>query len=197
MRRLVSERDALELLRLGEVVAVATESSFGLLADASNPSAIDRLFAVKHRESKGVGLIIPSFGAWARWVTLVPDAARALAQRFWPGGLTVVLPAAHAVDTRLTQGGTIGVREAGPSAAQRLARLSGLTLTATSANPPGEAPALDHVSAERALDGVWVAIGRAPGGLPSTLVALDAGHARLIREGAVPAQAVGQVVALD
>ncbi|MEZ4234104.1 MAG: L-threonylcarbamoyladenylate synthase [Polyangiaceae bacterium] len=197
MRRVVSERTALELLCLGEVVAVATESSFGLLADASNPRAVDRLFAAKHRESKGVGLIVPAFSAWERWVTEIPAHARLLAQRFWPGGLTIVLPAAHHVDTRLTQRGTIGVREAGPSAAARLARLSGLVLTATSANPPGAPAALDHVSAERALPGVWVAIGRAPGGLPSTLVALEGARGRLIREGAVARQAVGQVVALD
>ncbi len=197
MLRVVSERAALELLRLGEVVAAATESSFGLLADASNARAVDRLFAAKHRESKGVGLIVPGARAWGRWVRDVPDEAHRLASQFWPGGLTIVLPAAHDVDTRLTHGGTIGVREAGPSAAQRLAQLSGLTLTATSANPPGQAPALDHASAERALSGVWVVIGRAPGGLPSTLVALDGGRARLIRDGAVPRQAVGQVVALD
>ncbi|MGE0321382.1 MAG: L-threonylcarbamoyladenylate synthase [Polyangiaceae bacterium] len=197
MRRVVSEGAALELLLLGEVVAVATESSFGLLADASNPRAVERLLRAKHRDSKGIGLIVPSVREWSHWVTEVPPEARLLAEKFWPGGLTIVLPAAHTVDTRLTHAGTIGVREAGPSAARRLARLSGLTLTATSANAPGQPPALDHASAERALPAVWVAVGRAPGGLPSTLVALDGGRARLIREGAVPQRALGQVVALD
>ncbi|MCB9586315.1 MAG: L-threonylcarbamoyladenylate synthase [Polyangiaceae bacterium] len=197
MRRVVGERAALELLLLGEVVAVATESSFGLLADANNPRAVDRLLKTKHRDNKGIGLIVPGLPQWAHWVHDVPETARLLAEKFWPGGLTIVLPAAHTVDTRLTHAGTIGVREAGPSAARRLAKLSGLTLTATSANPPGEPAALDHTSAEQALPGVWVVVGHAPGGLPSTLVALDEGRARLIREGAVPRQAVGQVVALD
>jgi len=68
MRRLVNEAFAVELLRLGEVVAAATESSFGLFADAQNPRALDRLFAINPRQSKGVGLILPSRSAWSGWV---------------------------------------------------------------------------------------------------------------------------------
>ncbi len=197
MRRLVNEAAAVELLRLGEVVAAATESSFGLLADARNPRALDRLFACKPRQSGGVGLILPTFAAWSGWVEGVPHDARLLAEAFWPGALTLALPAQRHVDPRLCQAGTIAVRVAGACSAQRLAVASGLTLTATSANAPRAAPALDHASVVKDLPGAWAVYGHAPGGAPSALIGFQGGAARILRSGRITAQALGQVVPLD
>lgn len=197
MRRLINEAFAVELLRLGEVVAAATESSFALLADAQNPRALDRLFASKPRQAKGVGLILPSRAAWSGWVEGVPPQAGALADAFWPGALTLALPARAHVDPRLCQAGTIAVRVAGPSAAQRLAGVSGLALTATSANAPGAPPALDHRSIVKDLLGVWAVFGRAPGGAPSALIGFQGGSARILRSGRIAEEALRAVVPLD
>ncbi|MBX3181320.1 MAG: Sua5/YciO/YrdC/YwlC family protein [Polyangiaceae bacterium] len=186
--RLVDEALAAELLLLGEVVAAATESSFGLLADASSAAAVTRLLASKPRAQAGIGLILPDAAALPRWATEIPAAARALMER-WPGALTLVLPARAEVDPRLTRGGTLGVRVAGPSAAARLAQRTGLALTATSANPTGRPPALSAAAVARELPQVWAVYGRAPGGLPSTYVGFQGGAPVLLRAGRVPVTA--------
>jgi len=185
------------VLERGAVVAAATESFFGLLADATNPRALDALFSLKPRGSeRGVGLILAGRESWSSLVTDIPDAARALADAFWPGALTIALPARPEVDPRLTVGGTIAVRDAGPSPARELALELGRPLTATSANLPGEPPARRAVDVERAFvdavqDGrLVVAPGESPGGAPSTLVALQAGRIVLVREGAVASAAL-------
>jgi len=180
------------VLESGAVVAAATESYFGLLADATNPRALDALFSLKPRGAeRGVGLILSGRDSWPSLVTDVPDVARALADAFWPGALTIALPARPEVDPRLTVAGTIAVRDAGPSQARDLALGLGRPLTATSANLPGEPPARRALDVERAFaaaiqDGrLVVSPGESPGGAPSTLVTFQAGRIVLVRQGAV------------
>jgi len=180
------------VLESGAVVAAATESFFGLLADATSARALDALFSLKPRGAeRGVGLILSGRESWSSLVTDVPPAARALADAFWPGALTIALPARPEVDPRLTVGGTIAVRDAGPSLARELALELGRPLTATSANLPGEPPARRAVDVEQAFaaaiqDGrLVVSPGESPGGAPSTLVTFQAGRIFLVREGAV------------
>src|SRR4051794_11176829 len=79
-------------LKSGGVVAVATETFFGLCADARRGSAVDAVFALKGREeTKASALLIPDLEAWEPLVTSVPPLARRLAVRFWPGPLTIAL----------------------------------------------------------------------------------------------------------
>src|SRR5690606_25947417 len=109
---------AVDHLRAGGLVAAATESFFALMADAANSAALDRLFAVKGREtSKGVALMLGSADEWSAWVGPVPPAAAEVGRRFWPGPLTLALPALPHVDARLTVDGTVGVRVPGESLA--------------------------------------------------------------------------------
>ncbi len=186
-----------EALERGSVVAIATESFFGLLADATNPAALDCLGSLKPRGSdKAVGLIVPSRESWAPLVEAIPDGARALADMFWPGPLTLAVRAAARLDPRITADGRVAVREPGASPASELARRFGRPLTATSANLPGAPPAVLSSEVERSFteaifDGrLVVAPGESPGGLPSTLVAVDPGSVRLLRQGAVPTDAL-------
>jgi len=189
--------EALAALHSGRVVAAATETLFGLLADARRPDALDALFSMKPRGSeKGVPLLLPDRGAWELLVGEVPPLAARLADAFWPGPLSIALPARGGIDARLCVEGTLAVRLPGPSPAAELARLSGLVLTATSANPPG-APASSSAAevraafasavAERAL---LVVEGSAAGGAPSTLVVVRGASLRVVREGAIPATEV-------
>jgi tRNA A37 threonylcarbamoyladenosine synthetase subunit TsaC/SUA5/YrdC len=126
--------------------------------------------------------------------------ASALADAFWPGGLSVALPAAPALDRRLLLDGRVAVRVPGPSPAAELARAFGRPLTATSANLPGEPPATTALAVERVFaaalrDGtltVWR--DKASGGLPSTMVVVEGNRARIVREGAVGRESVQKVL---
>ena len=189
-------------LARGNVVAIATESFFGLLADAGRPDAIERLLSLKPRGSdKGMPLVLPSKEAWSGLVIEVPKVASVLAHAFWPGGLSIALSLASGVDARLGLDGRLAVREPGASPARELVRAYGRPLTATSANLPGEPPATTAEAVERAFpqavkDGlltVWR--DPAPGGLPSTVVVLEGERVWIARDAAVPRRAIADVLA--
>ncbi|MCC6213855.1 MAG: Sua5/YciO/YrdC/YwlC family protein [Polyangiaceae bacterium] len=194
---------AVAALRAGRVVAAPTESSFGLLATL-DPAALPRLFGVKPRgHEKGVPLILPDRAAWLE-VALppLPDARR-LADRLWPGRLSIATPARPDLDPRVTLDATVAVRLPGPSLAAELARAVGRPLTATSANPPGEPPLLAAAEVRAAFArqleaGDLVVVGDvAPGGPPSTIVVVVAPAARVVREGAVGADEVRRALLDD
>jgi L-threonylcarbamoyladenylate synthase len=188
-------------LERGSVVAIATESFFGLLADAGRPDAVERLSSLKPRGAdKGMPLVLPDRAAWNALVVEIPRAASVLADAFWPGGLSVALPAAPAVDPRLLLDGRVAVRVPGASPAAELVRAFGRPLTATSANLPGEPPATNAPAVERAfaeaVSGGMLTVWRdeAPGGFPSTMVVVDGNRARIAREGAVKRANVQKVL---
>jgi L-threonylcarbamoyladenylate synthase len=183
---------ALRVLSDGGVVAAATETFFGLLADARRPTAIDRVLALKGRDAnKGVALLLPERKAWAPLVTEIPPLAARLADAFWPGPLTIALPAEPGLDARLQLDGTIAVRWPGPSDAGRLTAAFGAPLTATSANIAGHPAAETEIHVEAAFPEaiargeLCVVSGRAPGGAPSTLVLLEGGRVKVLRQGQI------------
>jgi L-threonylcarbamoyladenylate synthase len=185
-------RLALSALSRGEVVAAATETFFGLLADPRLPQALDRLFALKGRAApKGVALVLPGREAWGTLVTEIPPLAERLADRFWPGPLTIALPARPTLDRRLTIDGTVAVRWPGASDAARITEAFDAPLTATSANVAG-APACasteeveNAFSAALARAELALVAGRASGAEPSTVVAVTADGIRIVRSGRI------------
>ena len=192
---------ALTVLARGGVVAVATETFYGLLADARSSEAIDRVFQLKGRDAaKGVALILPRRSAWRIVVTEIPPLADQLADAFWPGPLTIVLRAEYGLDERLQSDGTVGVRLPGPSDASRLAAAFNAPLTATSANLAGEPPSrrgkeVVAAFAEQVRRGeLFVASGESPGGAPSTLVRVDGERLKILREGQIPKSDLAAVV---
>ncbi len=177
-------------LRRGGVVAYPTETFYGLGALASDGAAVERLVRLKGRPD---GKPLPLLAADLAQVELVaelPPLARRLAAAFWPGPLTLVVPARPELHAAITGGGaTVGVRVTSSPVAAALARAAGGALVATSANLAGAPPAataaeLDPRLVAR-LDLVLDA-GPAPGGLPSTVVAVEGGVLRLLRPGVVP-----------
>lgn len=184
---------ALGHLANGGVVAAATESFFGLLADIANPLAVEALFALKPRGAdKGVPVVLPSWTAWQELVAgPIPSLARAFAAACWPGALSVVLPAADTVSAQVALGGSIAVRLPGQSVAAELARRFGRPLSATSANLPGAPPAQSsaavHESFPRAIaEGALLVLpGESPGGAPSTLVTVSERQYAVVRAGRV------------
>lgn len=184
---------ALAQLAAGKVVAAATESFFGFLADIGNPLAVEALFALKPRGAdKGVPTLLPSRSAWAALVAgAIPSLADAFADAHWPGGLSIALPAAPHVAPRIALDGSLAVRLPGASTAAELARRFGRPLSATSANLPGAPPATRSEAVEAAFADpiargeLLVLAGESPGGAPSTVVRVSEGNYAVARVGAV------------
>lgn len=180
---------AAQAIRSGRLVAFPTDTLYGLAADPRSPEAVARLFALKGRK---VGKAVPLVAADLEQVTacaVLTPAARRLAERYWPGPLTLVLPSRPGlVPALLGDGATIGIRVPNHPLARALARHAGHALTATSANPSGTLPTADPDEVARTLPALDVLLdaGRAPGGPPSTIVDLTGSAPRLVRAGAVP-----------
>jgi L-threonylcarbamoyladenylate synthase len=175
----VDVAEAAAALRAGEVVGFPTDTVYGLAASAFDLGAAARIYEIKGRPA-GMPLIlmVASPAEVERWA-LVDARARALMERWWPGGLTLVL--------RTPDRSTLGIRIPDHPLALDLLRAAGPLLT-TSANRHGEPPAMTAAEAA-ALPGLAGVLdgGRAPGALPSTLLDLTEEEPRVLREGAVPA----------
>lgn len=193
--------EAARRLAAGEVVAFPTETVYGLGADAANPRAVARIFELKGRPA-GHPLIvhIAAPDAIEYWAREVPPAARALAARFWPGPLTMILGKSAAVPGEVTGGqDTVGLRCPSHPLAQALlrefARVASGAVAAPSANRFGHVSptTADHVREEfpgiEVLDG-----GDCEVGLESTIVDLSRGEAVLLRPGAVTREDIARVL---
>ena len=190
---------AVRALRAGELVAFPTETVYGLGADASNPAAVRRIFEVKGRPARHP-VIVHLSGAQqlTHWARAVPPEAMVLAERFWPGPLTLVLSRAAAVLDVVTGGqDTVGLRVPSHPVAQQLLAGFGGGIAAPSANRYGRVSPTraEHVREEFGeevrvvLDG-----GDCQIGLESTIVAFQGRQARLLRPGAITAAQLRQVV---
>ncbi len=180
--------ELVEILNGGGVVACPTETWFGLLANAHDEAAIERVAALKGRPADlPIALLLPDRDALEE-VALPPSAqALALMERHWPGPLTIVLHAKPGLSPRLMRDGKVGVRVPGASPAAELTRAFGHALTATSANLTGQPPvrSADSLPPELALGVDAVVPGTSPGGAPSTLVDSTTRPMRILRAGAI------------
>jgi L-threonylcarbamoyladenylate synthase len=199
--RIVSVAEGAALLRRGGIVAYPTETFYGLGALATRPDALARLAEAKLRPAgKPLPLIAGDLAQVLAVASLDDRVARALAARFWPGPLTLVLPCAPGLDAAIVAGsGTVGVRIPGDEVAAALALQAGGALVSTSANLSGEPPPMHAAALSPAIAACVDAVvdGRStPGGLPSTVVQVEHGRVRLLREGAVPWREVEAAAAL-
>jgi L-threonylcarbamoyladenylate synthase len=195
-----SELDAaVACLRAGTLVVFPTESVYGLGADARSAEAVARLVAVRGREPGKPILVLVRDLAMAESMSAgLPPRAIRLAERFWPGPLTIVVPARAGLAEPLVAGtGTIGMRVSSHATAAALVAALGGPVTAPSANPPGAAPPR-RVDEARAYfgDGVGTYLdgGTLPGGV-STVVAVDRHGVRVLRDGLVSRAAVDAALA--
>jgi len=181
-------------IRARKIIAIPTDTVYGLAADPFQPAAVREIFRLKGRpESKPILLLVNSLRQVEMLTAGLPDAFHSLAARFWPGPLTVILPAAPSVPESITAGtGTVAIRLPGSILVQELIRAAHVPLTGTSANRSGRPPARSAAEVKQQfpsglsliLDG-----GPAPSGVPSTLVDLT-GEPRIVREGAIRAMDV-------
>lgn len=183
---------AAELLRGGELVAFPTDTVYGIGCRAGDAEALARLFAAKRRQpEKAVPWLIASLAEVARLGFRADERAARLAERFWPGALTLVLPALEGAATQAFRV---------PDHPVSLALLAAAgPLAVSSANRSGEPEALDADDVAIAFAGsdepaATLDGGRVPGGVASSVVDLTGPRPRLVREGALPRAELERVI---
>ena len=181
---------AAELLRAGEIVALPTETVYGLAADALDPVAVRRIFEAKGRPFLDPLIVhVPDLAALAQ--VAVPDARLEKLADFWPGPLTVILPRRDCVPDLVTAGkDTVAVRIPAHPVFREVLRLAGRPLAAPSANPFGyvSPTTATHVRDSLGERCPWIVDGGpcAHGVESSILDLAQPGRARLLRPGPVP-----------
>lgn len=186
---------AAAVLRAGGLVAFPTETVYGLGADASNPAAVRKVFAVKGRPAEHPLIVhVADVAELKHWAAEVPRSAWLLAERFWPGPLTLVLPRAQHVPAIVTGGqDTIALRVPSHPAAQRLLKAFGGGIAAPSANRFGR---ISPTTAQHVRDDLGSEIdcvidgGPCPVGIESTIVDLTGPQPAVLRPGNVTAQQI-------
>lgn len=187
----------------GGVVAIPTETYYGLAADPGRADALDRVRRLKGRaEDKPLLLLVDGVARARRVAPGAPSLLERLAGAFWPGPLTLVLPAPAGLHPALVgPGGGVAIRHPAHPVAEALVGRCDRPLTGTSANRSGD-PAADRPDAirlhrqSRLLAGILDA-GPTPGGPPSTLLDLTGERPRVLRPGAVEAERLREVLDLD
>ncbi len=190
---------AARVLRSGGLVAFPTETVYGLGADATNPEAVAGIFTAKGRPSWDPLIVhVPELAALPSVVSAIPPQVQLLAERFWPGPLTLVLPRNPAIPASVAAGGsTIGVRIPSAPVAQALLREAGVPVAAPSANrfmhtSPTRA---EHVLAD--LDGRIDCLldgGPCSVGVESTVLDLTTTPPRVLRPGGVTLEALREAL---
>jgi len=192
-------RRAAEILRAGGLVAFPTETVYGLGADASSEAALGKLYAVKRRPTDHPVIVhFASADQAFEWARDVPEAARRLAARFWPGPLTLILKRAPRAGDFVTGGqDTIGLRVPSHPVAQALLREFGGGVAAPSANRFGRLSPTRAAHVREDLGGDVDLVldgGASEVGIESTIVDLSRGRAVLLRPGAISAAALEQAL---
>lgn len=192
---------AAAILRKGGVVAMPTETVYGLAADASNPEAVKRIFEIKGRPADHPLIVhLADKSQLGHWTREIPEAARILAEHFWPGPLTLILPRSQHVSDIITGGqDTVGLRVPNHPVALELLRAMGPHggLAAPSANRYGRISptTAQHVrdelgdSVDLILDG-----GPCQVGLESTIVSCVGDSVTVLRPGGIPVSAIEAVL---
>lgn len=187
-----------EALRGGAVIAYPTETLYGLGANPFDPAAYERILELKGREAgKALSVVVADLTQLDLLAGEIPAVVGPLAERFWPGPLTLVVPVRRDLPGALAEWSTVAVRVSGLALAREIPRVAGFPLTATSANRSGDRSArtADEVEAifgedlDLILDG-----GPTLGDKPSTIIDVSCPEPRLLRRGATPFEEVSKVL---
>ncbi len=193
-----AERLAAQAIRAGSLIVLPTDTVYGV-GCALDAQAIDRLYAAKNRlPEKAVPVLLADMEA-VEWVASVfPPAARRLAERFWPGPLTLALPKRDDLPANLSQLPTVGVRVPDHARTRAIIAAVGGVLAVTSANISDQKPACSiHEAIEYLSDSVALYLdgGPCPGGVPSTVVGFDGDQPVVLRAGPIEEEALRQILA--
>ncbi len=192
-------RRAVELLRAGDVVALPTETVYGLAANALNPTAVARIYEVKGRPAHNPIICHVASRALAqRCVAQWTQPAEQLARAFWPGPLTLVLPRAAEIPDIVTAGGsTVGIRWPSHPFMQAVIAACDFPLAAPSANLSNQLSPTNAEHVHKQLSGrisLIVDGGQSHVGIESTVVDVSVTPARLLRPGMIHEEALLAVI---
>ena len=192
-------RRAVELLAAGEVVALPTETVYGLAANALNAEAVAKIYSIKGRPSHNPIIVhIADVPMAKRCVAAWPMSAEKLANSFWPGPLTMVLPRAKNIPDIVTAGGeTVGVRWPAHPLIQAVIRECGFPLAAPSANLSNAISPTSATHVRKQLDGKLRLIvdgGASHVGIESTVIDLSTKQPRVLRPGMIHAESLAAAI---
>ena len=199
-KRFISCTDELVgIMRSGGLVAVPTETVYGLAGNGLDEKAVAEIYEVKGRpEVKPLSLMVHDAASMERYCESVPPQAYTLAKRFWPGPLTIVMKAKPCVPEIVRAGGeTVGLRCPDHPLTLELLEKSGVPFAAPSANPSGEPSPKNADSVLKYFDGKIDAVldgGECGIGCESTLIDLSRTPYRILRQGALPADEIADAL---
>ncbi|HEY9088824.1 MAG TPA: L-threonylcarbamoyladenylate synthase [Anaerolineaceae bacterium] len=188
---------ALAVLRGGGLVAFPTDTVYGVGALAFDAAGIDRIFEAKGRDTaKAIPILVGTLEQLTEVTLMLTPSAQKLAQRYWPGALTLVVPRHPGLPENLSATPTVGVRMPAHPFALDLLRSAG-PLAVTSANLSGQENPVSAQDVLAQLNGrieLVIDGGNAPGGVPSTVVDCTGEQARILRQGAIAAEEIAKIV---
>jgi L-threonylcarbamoyladenylate synthase len=193
------ESDVIEyaagFIQRGRVVAIPTDTFYGLSADPFNLSAIERVFRIKGRpESQALPILVNSVEQAVTLMRDVPDAFLTLANKFWPGALTIIVEATHRLPLKVTGNtGRVALRWANSRVVTAVIEAVGGPVTGTSANLSGSPSCTNAAQIVSQLNDRLPLIldaGDTGGTVASTIVRIEDDGWRIAREGAVPDGAI-------
>lgn len=190
---------AVDTLAAGDVVAFPTDTVYGIGAHGFLPNAVEALYRVKGRPAQQpLPLLLPDLSSMNLICTRIPAVAWALAERFWPGGLSLVLWRQDVVPDIVVAGGaTVAVRVPASDLVRRMASCLGAPIAATSANIHGEPAPVRAAQVALSMQGrirLLLDGGACPRGMASTVVDLTQEPAVILRQGPVTKPEIVQVV---
>lgn len=189
---------AASLLKDGKVIAIPTETVYGLAANALNPSAVKKIYEIKNRPLTSPLIIhLPDTTQLKKYVKTIPAIAEKLAENFWPGALTLLLPKNHLIPDIVTAGlPHVAVRIPNHPITLKLLRQLDFPLAAPSANPFGYISPTSAEDVKRILFGKIDYIldgGLCALGLESTIVGFDGETPIIYRVGAISSEAIEKI----
>lgn len=193
---------AVRCLRMGGVIVIPTDTVYGLAASLDHPAAIERIFTIKGRAAdKALPVLVSRVELLDRFGRDVSRTARALARRFWPGPLTIVVHASDVVPSVVLRGGTtLGLRMPDDALALEIIEAAGGALAVTSANRSGEPECRSAEEVRQRLGADVDAIvdgGPSPQDRPSSVVDATGSDLRILRHGALDPETIGAALEAD
>jgi L-threonylcarbamoyladenylate synthase len=195
-------RYAADQIRSGQVLGMPTDTFYGLAADPFNLRAVDRVYEIKSRSRhKPLSLLIESTDQAEELSQPLPEEFYALARRFWPGPLTIIVKASSRLPLKVTANtGNVALRVPKSQIPLAVVQAAQIPITATSANLSGESECTTAIAVRDQLkDRISIIVdgGASPREVASTIVDLTDEEARwrVLREGAIPSQEISQFFA--
>jgi tRNA threonylcarbamoyl adenosine modification protein (Sua5/YciO/YrdC/YwlC family) len=195
-------RYAADQIRAGEVLGMPTDTFYGLAADPFNLRAVDRVYEIKSRSRhKPLSLLIESVEQAEEMARPLPEEFEALARKFLPGPLTIIVKASSRLPLKVTANtGNVALRIPNSRIPLAVVQAAQIPITATSANLSGEAECTTALAVRDQLkDRISIIVdgGTSPREVPSTIVDLTDEDARwrILREGAIPSREISEFFA--